>query len=216
MDSKHLSFGRFAITAKHGAVLGGIALSATLLAACGGGSSSPSAAGATASSSSSGAAGFSAYETCLKQHGVTLPSFSARPRPSGTGGTRGGGFGGGGGGGGFGFGGASADPSMQAALAACASDRPSGAAGFGGGGFGAGGTALTAFRNCMTQQGEPVPTTRPTSFPTARPTASATSTGPNLSRYLGGLNPSDPKVAAALNVCKALIPSPSARASASG
>jgi len=34
-------------------------------------------------------------------------------------------------------------------------------------------------------------------------------------RYLNGLNPSDPKVAAALTVCKALIPTTGARPSAS-
>jgi hypothetical protein len=84
--------------------------------------------------------------------------------------------------------------------------RPTG--GFGGFGFGGGrgGTALAAFRNCMTQQGVTVPTTRPTAFPTARSTD-------NAARYLGGLNPDDPKVAAALKVCSPLLPSPGARPS---
>lgn len=208
-DANTLRSGSLALKARHGAVLGGIALAATLLAACGGSTSNASA-GASPSSTSSGASGFAAYENCLKQHGVTLPSFSARPRPTGS---HTGGYGGYGGGGfGGGFGGASANPQMQAAAQACASDRPSG---FGGGGFGAGSTALTAFRNCMAQQGEPVPTTRPTSFPTARPTATAT--GPEVARYLDGLNPSDPKVAAALHVCEALLPtrSPGAGASSS-
>jgi hypothetical protein len=53
----------------------------------------------------------------------------------------------------------------------------------------------------MSQQGEVLPTTRPTARPTAVPTGDA--------RYLDGLNPADPKVAAALDVCKALIPTAS-------
>jgi hypothetical protein len=93
-------------------------------------------------------------------------------------------------------------------MQACNSLRPTGAAGFGGagGGFGAGSSRLTAFRSCMTQQGETLPTTRPTAAPTVTATGDA--------RYLGGLNPSDPKVAAALKVCEPLIPTASASASA--
>jgi hypothetical protein len=93
---------------------------------------------------------------------------------------------------------------MQAAMQACVSVRPTG--GFGGFGGGRGGTQTVAFRNCMTQQGVTIPTTRPTSFPTARPTG-------NAARYLGGLDPNDPKVAAALKVCSPLLPSPGARPS---
>jgi hypothetical protein len=165
------------------------------------GSGSPAAA---ASASSTGNAAYSAYTQCLSQHGVTLPSggafgggrrshspgagFTPRARPSG-------GFGGG-----FGGGFASADPSFAAAAQACSSLRPTGAAGFGGGGggFGGGSSRLTAFRNCMTQQGEAVPTTRPT----------AVSTATGDARYLDGLDSTDPKVAAALKVCEPLIPTP--------
>jgi hypothetical protein len=93
---------------------------------------------------------------------------------------------------------------MQAALQACASLRPAGG-GFGGFG-GGGGAALTAFRNCMSQQGVVIPTTRPT----VRPTAPASGS----SRYLGGLDPNDPKVVAALKVCSPLLPSRSASPSA--
>ena len=167
------------------------------------GSSSPA---TTASASGTGDAAYSAYTQCLTEHGVTLPSRGAfgggrRSHSPGAGFTPGarpsGGYGGYGGGGAF----ASADPSMAAAVQACASVRPSGAAGFGGGGGFAGSSALTAFRNCMTQQGEALPTTRPTAVPTARPTGDA--------RYLDGLDPSDPKVQAALKVCEALIPTAS-------
>jgi len=191
-----------------------------LIAGCSSSGSSTAAAGPAGAASGSGNAAYSAYTQCLSQHGVKLPSGGAfgggrrshSPGASGgfgftPGARRSGGFGGGGGGGYGGF--ASADPSMAAAVQACSSLRPTGAAGFGGGGgFGAGSTRLAAFRSCMSQQGEVVPTTRPT----ARPTAVPTSVPTGDARYLGGLNPSDPKVAAALKVCEALIPtaSPSA------
>ncbi|HWG24908.1 hypothetical protein [Actinospica sp.] len=172
-----------------------------LIAGCSSGSGSGGTAAAGTSSASNAA--YSAYVSCLSQHGVKLPSGAAfggrRSRPAGSGFTPGAGGGAGGGGyGGF----ASANPTTSAAMQACSSLRPTGAAGSAGGGFGAGSTRLTAFRNCMTQQGEAVPTTRPTAAPTARPTGDA--------RYLGGLNPADPKVAAALKVCAPLIPTASA------
>jgi hypothetical protein len=186
--------------------VGAAATAAGLLAGCGGstGSASPAAAQAGSSATS----GTAAYLDCLRQNGATVPTaFASRNRPTGgftarpTGTRPSGGFGGFGG-----FGGASQDPAMQKAVQACASVRPSGAAGFGGFGGGRGGTQLTAFRNCMTQQGVAIPTTRPTAVPTA------TAGG---ERYLNGLNPSDPKVAAALKVCDALLPSPGARPSGS-
>lgn len=179
---------------------------AGLIAGC----SSASSGGSASAAGTGGSTGHSAYTQCLSEHGVTLPSrgqftgarrshspgsfgFTPGARPSG------------------GYGGfASADPSFAAAAQACASLRPSGAAGFGGG-FGAGSSRLAAFRNCMSRQGAPIPTTRPTAPVT--PTATARPTGD--ARYLGGLDPSSPKVAAALSVCKALIPTgaPSGRPS---
>ena len=169
---------------------------AGVLAACGGSSSSGTSPAAASTPTSSSGGNAQAYFACLQQHGVTVPTARPTNRPSG-------GFGGGGGGGGGGgfFGGQSQSPQMQAAQQACASLRPSG--GFGG----RGGTQLVAFRNCMQQQGVTVPTTRPTTQPTARPTGSA--------RYLGGLDPNEPKVAAALKVCSPLLPSPGARPSGS-
>jgi len=190
---------RIRISARHGAAVAGLVVAGSLLAACGGGGSSggTTPVGAAASASASGGAGSNAaYRTCLSQHGVTLPSRSpGQGRPSR--GTGAGGFGGFGGGGGF-----SVSPQMQAAMQACASLRPTGGA-FPGGGRG--GTALTAFRNCMTQQGVTIPTTRPT----VRPTVSSTD-GSRF--YLGGLDPNDPKVSAALKVCSPLLPSRSASA----
>lgn len=188
------------------AAVGAAAAVAGLLAACGG---STAASPAAASTPTAGASGNAAYFACLQQHGVTLPSgFASRgfnrptdatARPTGV--RRSGGAGG------FpGFGGgASQDPQMQAAVQACASLRPSGAAGFGGA---RGGTQLVAFRNCMTQQGVVIPSTR------ASATATPTSTAKGA-RYLNGLDAADPKVAAALKVCDALLPTPGARPSSS-
>jgi hypothetical protein len=176
-------------------------VAAAVLAACGGGSGGTApAAASTPTVAVSGAAGTQAYIACLRQHGVNIPTTRPTNRPTDR--PSGGFFGGGGGG--F-FGGPSANPQMQAAQQACASLRPAG--GFGGFG-GRGGTQLAAFRNCMAQQGVTLPTARPTAFPTVRPTDPA-------ARYLGGLNPNDPKVAAALKVCSPLLPSPGARPSSS-
>lgn len=190
-------------------------LAGAVLAGCGSSGGSTAAAGATTAAASGSANGYSAYLSCLQQHGASIPARPTGARPTGarpTGARPSGGYGGGGGfGGGFGgFGGGTPDPQMSAAVAACASDRPTGGAGFGGGfggrGGAGGGTALAAFRNCMSQQGVVIPTTRATAFPTARPTAT-----PNPdARYLDGLDASDPKVAAALKVCSPLIPTRSA------
>jgi hypothetical protein len=196
---------RIRISARHAAAVAGLVVAGSVLAACGGGSSGGATpVGAAASASPTAAANnASAYRTCLAQHGVNLPSRSpGQGRPSGGAGN-GGGFGGFGGGGGGGF---SVSPQMQAAMQACASLRPSGGA-FPGGGRG--GTALVAFRNCMNQQGVAIPTTRPT----VRPTVSSTD-GSRF--YLGGLDPNDPKVSAALKVCSPLLPSRGASAQPTG
>jgi hypothetical protein len=176
---------------------------AALLAACGGSTAATSSAAAATQAATASVSRNTVYLDCLRQHGADIPTafpsrarFTARPtgpRPSG-------GFGGGGG-----FFGQSQSPQMQAAVQACASVRPTAGFGFGFGG-GRGGTQLAAFRNCMTQQGSTIPTTRPTAFPTAQPTDRA-------ARFLNGLDPSDPKVAAALKVCSPLLPSPGARPS---
>jgi hypothetical protein len=150
-------------------------VTASLLAACG------SAAGSSASGSSTPGS-FSAYLSCLSQHGVTVPTSrpTVSPRP--------GGFGG--------FGGSSS--ADQAARKACASLRPS----FGGprgGGFGDFASALASFRSCMSKHGEPIPATRPSSTPA--PSASP------ADRFLNGLNPGNAKVAAALKACQSKLPS---------
>lgn len=190
-----------------------------LVAGCSSGSGSTAAAHATGGSNGPGGnAAYAQYARCLEQHGVTLPSRGAFGRRSpGAGGFTGrpsGGFGGGGFGG---FGSdpslaparlASANPTMAAAVQACAGERPTG--GFGGG-FGAGGSRLTAFRNCMSQQGEPIPTTRPTApaspgLGSSSGSGSGSGSGAGGSRFLGGLSTADPKVAQALAVCKPLLP----------
>lgn len=183
-----------------------------LLAACGGGSKPAS---ASVEPTNSGAAGFQAYLACLSQHGVTLPSQSARPRPTGSftrspgaggfGGGRGagGGFPGGGGfGGGFNF-----DPNnppagvdqatWSAALTACQSLRP--ALGNRGGGNNFNNSAFTAYRNCLSDHGMKFP-----------------STGAGGGGF--NFNTADPTTAAALKACAPLRPTgrPTAAPSPSG
>jgi hypothetical protein len=160
--------------------VGGCALAALLASGCGGATAGTAASSASATPSQ----GASAYLTCLRQHGVNIPTTrptarpSARPtaRPSG---------------------GFAANPAMQKARQACASLRPAGGfGGFGGGQFAA---AFQAFRSCMAAHGETIPTTRPTAPP-------ATPPSPGTDRFLNGLNPSDPKVAAALKACQSKLP----------
>jgi hypothetical protein len=165
-------------------VLGGCAVLA-LVSGCG-------TLGSSASSSGSASSSFSSYLSCLRQHGVNIPTA----RPSGGPG----GFGGFGGPGGFSGGGSS---TFEQARQACASLRPSG--GFGGG-FGGGqfASAIQAFRSCMAAHGEPIPTTRPSVPPSPAPAPTGT---PSADRFLNGLNPSDPNVAAAVQACQSKLPS---------
>jgi hypothetical protein len=156
---------------------------AVIIAGCG----SKSASGNSASSAS-----FSSYLSCLRSHGVDVPTT----RPSGTPSPGSGGFGGG-------FAGSGTSSSTdQKARQACASLRPSFGGGVGGGGFGAGGfaTAFKAFRTCMADHGETIPTTRPAEPPQEDNTNPA-------DRFLNGLNPDNAKVAAALKACESKLPS---------
>ena len=152
--------------------VGGCAVVALLASGCGGATAGTAASPASATPSQ----GASAYLTCLRQHGVSIPATrpTARPtaRPSG---------------------GFAANPAMQKARQACAPLRPAG--GFGGGQFAA---AFQAFRSCMAAHGETIPTTRPTAPPATAP--------PGTERFLNGLNPGDPKVAAALKACQSKLP----------
>jgi hypothetical protein len=164
---------------------------ALMLTGCGGssGSSSSSAAAtSSASATTSTAAKLSAFQTCLKQHGVKItpgqfrsarprasftptafPTGSPRPRPSGS----------------F-FG------TDSAAFKACAKYAP---AGFGGG-FGRtiSASALAAFKSCLSQNGVKV-------------------TGTTAAAILGELRTATGKTAAAVRTCRVLIqptaPSPS-------
>ena len=154
-----------------------------LIAGCGQAKSS-----AATAPSSAGPAGSSitAYLTCLRQHGVKIPTTRPTARPSAPPSA---GFGG--------FGASSA--TMQKARQACAKLRPSGGFGFGGGQFGA---ALRAFRTCMASHGEAIPATRPSPPQTSPPASGA----PRADRFLNGLNPNNPKVASALKACQSKLP----------
>jgi hypothetical protein len=137
-----------------------LALSA-VTAACGGGGGSAattSTSSASSSTTTTGAdrfgAAFTAYRTCLAQHGVKLPTRGFGRPPSGTtGGTPPAGGGAPPAGQGFVPPGVNAT-TFQKAQQACASKRPSG--GFRGGGFGGGqisSSALAAFRSCLQSHG---------------------------------------------------------------
>jgi hypothetical protein len=131
---------------------------------------------AAASGSASPSPNANSYLTCLRQHGASIPTARPTAFPSS----------------GFGAG----NPTMQKARQACASLRPTGGFGRFGGGFAA---AFQAFRSCMASHGETIPTTRPTAPPTSAPS-------PGTDRFLNGLNPSNPKVAAALKACQSKLP----------
>ena len=151
-----------------------------LIAGCG---QAKSAAATAPSSPGSARSSITAYLTCLRQHGVNVPTArpTVRPtaRPTG----------------GFGAGSAT----MQKARQACASLRPAG--GFGGR-FAA---AFQAFRTCMASHGATIPATRPTA-PPSPPASPPASGAPRAGRFLNGLNPNDPKVAAALKACQSKLP----------
>jgi hypothetical protein len=156
----------------------------------GGGSSSSSSAAASSGSASPTLANLSAFQTCLKQHGVTIrpgqfnssrprPSFtpsafptgSPRPRPSFSGSFAG---------------------TDSAAFQACAKYAP---AGFGGG-FGRtiSSSALAAFKSCLSQNGVKV-------------------TGTTAAAVLAKLRNATGKTAKAVQTCRVLLqptaPSPS-------
>jgi len=154
---------------------------ALLLAGCGSGSSSS----AAAASGGSTTAGLSAFQSCLKQHGVNVPagpgqpsgrptgSFSPGARPTGaipSGTARPGGP----------FGGAN-----SSAMKACVKYAP---AGFGGGANGGAisSSALAAFKSCMTSKGVKV-------------------TGTTAGAVLSEFRSSTGKTATAFKTCQVLI-----------
>jgi hypothetical protein len=156
-----------------------------LLAGCGGSSTGTSNAAAAATASSTASAKMTAFQTCLKQHGVTIKpgQFGARPSGSFSPGAR-----------------PSTRPSAfatrsprpgasfagrdSAALKACAKYAP---AGFGGG-FGRtiSSSALAAFKSCLTQNGVKV-------------------TGTTAAAVLAEVRNSTGKTAAAVKTCRVLL-----------
>jgi hypothetical protein len=144
------------------------------IAGCG---SSASTSSVSAASSPTTSAGLSAFQTCLKQHGVKITpraSFSPRPHPSGAGFPTGfptafpsGGFGG----------------ANSAAFKACQKYAP---AGFRTGRrFTISASAIAAFKSCMSQNGVKVTST----------------TFPSLAK----LRASSKKAAAAFKICGVLL-----------
>jgi hypothetical protein len=156
-----------------------------LLAACSssGASSTTTTKGSSSGSSPSASNSFSAYRTCLKQHGVTLPNFTGRP-PSGGGGSPEGGIPPSGSGtppsgsgapptGSGAPSGPFNNPKFAAAQKACAKLAPKGGFGRGrAGGFGgANASAFAAYTNCLKLHGvtvtNGVPDTSSASFAAA-------------------------------------------------
>ena len=164
-------------------LVGAIAL---VLAACGGGSSNAGASGTASTSTTTPGRGFqnAAFQTCLKDHGVTLRPRSGGSRP---------------GAGGPGRGGLTAK--QQSAFSACRSKLPNGGRnGFGGFG-GANPAALQAYLSCLSDHGVTVPTTTSGSTPSS---SSPSGSGPSGS-VLNTVR-RDPKFAAANQTCRALLP----------
>ncbi len=153
------------------------------LVVAGCGSSAASSTSTSTGSSPTQSAGLSAFQTCLKQHGVKItPRASRSPRAFASG-FPSGGFptafpSGGFPGGGFASGGAN-----SAAFKACAKYEP---AGFRrGGGVSISASAIAAFKSCMSQNGVKVTST---TFPA-----------------LGKLERSSKKAAAAFKICGVLL-----------
>jgi hypothetical protein len=156
-----------------------------LLAGCGGSSTGTSNAAAAATASSTASAKTSAFQTCLKQHGVTIKpgQFGARPNGSFSPGAR-----------------PSTRPSAfatrsprpgasfagrdSAAFKACAKYAPTGF----GGGFGRtiSSSALAAFKSCLTQNGVKV-------------------TGTTAAAVLAEVRNSTGKTATAVKTCRVLL-----------
>jgi hypothetical protein len=159
---------------------------ALLLAGCGGGTSGTSAASASASATAS--AGLSTFQTCLKQHGVTITPRPSGARPTGSFSP-----------GAFPTGSAHPRPSVtgadSTALKACAKYAP---AGFGGGANRTvSSSALTAFKSCLSSNG-------------------VKATGSTASAILSQLRNATGKTATAAHTCEVLLqataptPTPSA------
>ncbi|MGI8336022.1 hypothetical protein ACRYCC_39285 [Actinomadura scrupuli] len=134
----------------------------------------------------------SAFTDCLRKNGVTLPSGrpSGRPseRPSGRPSGGAGGFQ------------RSMSPEQQKAFEACRSLMP------GGGAFGRDSSAMRAFQACLGDHGVKLPAGRGQG-PAGTPAPGATpAPGGGPGRGLRGLKTSDPKVAAALKICRPLLP----------
>jgi hypothetical protein len=139
-------------------------------------------------------AALQAWETCLSQNGVTLPSPSTTAPPTTSAGSASAGSGRGFGGGGA-LSAVLANPADAAAVTACKSLQPT----FGGGG-GANATpanraAYQAYLSCLADNGVTVPRTTPATGST--PAAG----GPRVT-----INQSDPNYAAANAKCKVLLP----------
>jgi hypothetical protein len=178
------------------------------LAACGSSSSSTatggSGSGSSTTSTTASRSGFNSttFRTCLKQHGVTLPSRPAGGGPPAGGGGGGGFFGGGGGAGAGGAGGGfRSNPKLAAAFKACGGGnfrrgaRP-------GGRFQISHASIQTFVTCVRQHGYP-----------QMPNPNFTGKGPIFPANIR----TNPKFVSASRSCASTLrPGPSSPAGASG
>jgi hypothetical protein len=164
-------------------VLGGLLVAVVALAACGGGSSASGSASASSTTVVGGAAGsgsLAAFRACMTGQGIILPQRSGTSTGSSRSTTPGATRPAAGSRGTSRFN--TAPPGVnaatyQAALNACRSKLPTG-------GSGARSSAFQVYRSCLGDHGVTLPS----------------------SGGLSGINQSDPKVVAAVNACKALVP----------
>src|SRR5664280_2108037 len=142
-------------------VLLALALSGAVFTASGGIASASS----KTSTKKSSATSIKKFDSCLKKHGVTIPTFGGGTPPTG------------GAGGSNPPGGFSGNSKMQAALKACSIYLPKGSQ-FGSG-TGAAATAFAAYRNCMTLHHVTLPKGTSGSAPSA---GSSVTSNPNYKK----------------------------------
>lgn len=173
------SGGKLSRRARFGAIVSLFGSLGVLLAACSSGSANASGSSTSTTSGGSTAASFTAYENCLKSHGVNF---------SGSGFRLGGGFG-------APSGSSTTRPTftpaekteLQKASAASASLRPSFNRG------GATGSAFAAYRNCLKLHGVTLPTGRGFGGFGAGGSSTSTTTNPKLKAAMAACAPLRPK-----------------------
>ena len=147
-----------------------------------------------------------AYRQCLQDHGITMPERrtpgSAAPNGTAGSGATGSASGSSGSPGPRG----TIDPATQEAARAACGTAPAGGRGQGQGAAGPDPAAMTAFRECMAQNGVTIPDQPAPSGASGSSGTVPRGQGGRGGGLLGGLDRNDPTVAAALEACQANLP----------